>query len=192
MRKISVCLILLAFAAACMSSPEKQYFQLYLAPQNAADGPRLETVLLVEPILVDDLYEDFQIIYRLSPYEMNYYSYVFWAENPSVMVRNALIHYFQETQIFRKVIREFSAGEPDLILKARVHALEEIDRPGQWYARLSMELEIVDFESSSVLKSHRFDRTEPLPRSDVSELPKAISRILREEIGRLLEKLKDY
>ncbi len=191
MRKIPACLILLALTAACMSSPEKQYFQLYLAPQDAADGPRFDSVLLVDPVLVDNLYEDFQIIYRLSPYEMNYYSYVFWAENPSVMVRNALVHYFQEAQLFRKVIKEFSAGEPDLILRARVHALEEIDRPGQWYARLSMELEIVDFESSAVLNFHRFDRTEPLSRPEVSELPKAVSRILREEIGRLLEKLKD-
>jgi ABC-type uncharacterized transport system auxiliary subunit len=191
MRKIPVCLLLLTVTAACMSSPEKRYLQLDLAPQGAADDIGFDAVMLVDPVRVDDLYEDFQIVYRLSPFEMNFYSYVFWAENPSAMVRNALAHYFQEAGIFKAVIKEFSEGGPDLILRTRVHILEEIDRPDRWYARLSMDMEVVDFDTSTVLVSHRFDRTEPLPRPQVGELPVVLSRILREEILTLLTKLSE-
>lgn len=191
MKNISVIVLICLLLAACWSSPEKQYFQLHLTPSQESRSHSFDRVVLVEPFKVDNLYDDFQIIFRVSPFEMNYYAYVFWAEKPAVLVRDSVIHYLQEQNSFRKVIKEYSAGDPDLILRARLHILEEIDHPERWFAHLSMEMEVVDFHTGEILVSLRFARTEPLPGKDVSELPKVASVILREEVDRLLQKLQD-
>jgi len=191
MKNTSVIILITLMLAACWSSPEKQYYQLHLTPPQEINGRNFDSVILVDPVQVDNLYDDFQIIFRVSPFEMNYYAYMFWAEKPAVLVRDAVIHYLQEQNTFRKVIKEYSAGDPDLILRAHLHILEEIDQPERWFAHLSMEMEVVEFHSGEIQASLRFDRTEPLPTKDVSELPKVLSFILREEIDRLLEKLQD-
>ena len=191
MKTKSIIILLVLNLAACWSSPEKQYFQLHLAPPEEIQDLSFDSVILVDPVQVDNLYDDFQIIFRISPFEMNYYAYVFWAEKPAVLIRDSVIHYLQEQKSFRKVIKEYSAGDPDLVLRARLHILEEIDQPERWFAHLSMEMEIKDFHSGEILVSLDFDRTEPLTGKDVSELPKVASFILREEVDRLLQKLQD-
>ncbi|MGB2906709.1 MAG: ABC-type transport auxiliary lipoprotein family protein [Candidatus Aminicenantaceae bacterium] len=191
MKTKSIIILIPLMLAACWSSPEKQYYQLYLAPPEEIKDLSFDSVILVDPVQVDNLYDDFQIIFRISPFEMNYYAYVFWAEKPAVLIRDSVIHYLQEQKSFRKVIKEYSAGDPDLVLRTRLHILEEIDQPERWFAHLSMEMEIEDFHSGEILVSLRFERTEPLAGKDVSELPKVASFILREEVDRLLQKLQD-
>ena len=191
MKTKSIIILLTLMLAACWSSPEKQYYQLHLAPPEEIKDFSFDSVILVDPVQVDNLYDDFQIIFRISPFEMNYYAYVFWAEKPAVLIRDSMIHYLQEQKSFRKVIKEYSAGDPDLVLRAHLHILEEIDQPERWFAHLSMEMEVVDFQSGEILVSQSFDRTEPLTGKDVSELPRVASIILREEVDRLLQNFQD-
>ena len=191
MKTIPVIILMPVLLAACWSSPEKQYFQFHLTPAQENTGRSFDSILLVDPVRVDNLYDDYQIIFRISPFEMNYYAYMFWAEKPAVLVRDSVIHYLQRGNAFRAVIMEYSKGDPDLVLRIHLHGLEEIDHPDRWFANLSMEMEITDFQSGKTLVTHRFERTEPLPAKDVSELPKVLSLILREEMDRLLQKLQD-
>jgi ABC-type uncharacterized transport system auxiliary subunit len=189
MRKTAVLLAALLALAACFSaSPEKKYYQLDLAPVPAP-AP-LPKTLLIDRVDTDALYDDFRILYRVSPVEVNYYAYHFWAEKPGRMLRDVLFHHLELSRRFTRVVAEVGKEDPDWVLRCTVHQIEEVDAPQSWTARLGMTMELAEFKSGKILAARRFDRQEPIPRKDVGLVPGALSRILAEELAALLADLK--
>jgi ABC-type uncharacterized transport system auxiliary subunit len=190
MKKIAVLAAVTAACWGCFSSlPDKIYLQIHLE-EGTAPAARFEKSLLIDRIVVDELYDDFRILYRLSPYEVNYYSYSFWAEKPSKMIRDSLDHYFAARNIFSKVALNPVGAEADWILRCTLHRIEEIDAPAAWAARLTMDLEIAEAKTGAVLAARHFDRREPLTKKNVAEVPVVLSRILAEELAALFAELK--
>jgi ABC-type uncharacterized transport system auxiliary subunit len=179
---------LLLLAACFSASPDKKYYQLDLAPLAA--GPTLPHTILVDRVEIDSLYDDFRILYRVSPVEVNYYAYHFWAEKPARMLRDALFHRLELSHRFTRVLMDLGKENPDWVLRCTIHQIEEIDAPQIWKARLGLGMELVEFKSGKILAARRFDREAPLGRPDVGLLPGALSRILDEELAALLADLK--
>jgi len=187
-------LIVLLGLVGCITSVGKKYYQLHLDSMGpgTTDKGAVHTgnkVLLVEAVEVEDIYNDFRVVYRTSPYQLNYYSYNFWIKKPGKLVRDSITDYLSKSNIFKKVIKDYSEGSPDLLLKAVVHILEEFDQPGVWFAHLKMDIEIKDFKSNQTVLSHSFDRHRRLSQKKVERLPMAISRILKEELDKVIKKL---
>lgn len=189
MRKYSFIILLIIFLSSCMSSPGRKYYQLYLEGEEKPAEKTINKIIMIEQVKVDDLYDDFRVVYRISPFQINYYSYAFWADKPAKLIRDSLTHYFLKRQIFRKVIQEISEGIPDIVLKSKIHFIEEIDSPESWYARLSMEIEVLDFESNERLYFQQFDRREPLYAKNVALVPVVLSNILEAELNKIIEDL---
>ena len=189
MRKTAVLLAALLALTACFSaSPEKKYYQLDLAPVPApAPFPK---TLLVDRVDIDSLYDDFRILYRVSPVEVNYYAYHFWAEKPSRMLHDVLFHNLELSRRFARVLAEAGKEEPDWVLHCSIHQIEEVDDPLVWAARLGLKMELSEFKSGKILATRRFDRREPLLRKEVGLVPGVLSRILAEELAALLADLK--
>jgi ABC-type uncharacterized transport system auxiliary subunit len=187
-------LILAALAmTGCISSVGKEYFQLYL-PQNpaAAAGEtayQIEKILLVESVEVDRIYNDYRLVYRTSPFHLNYYSYKYWIKKPGLLVRESIVDYFSKNNIFKKVITGFAGGEPDIQLKAEVYIIEEYDRSDAWFAHLKMDISIIDFKTGEPVLSHSFDRQKQLTARKVEHLPAAVSNLLHEELDKVVSKL---
>ena len=158
MRKnIVLALVLCVGFAGCFSAgPEKKYYEIHLDP--VSDLGRFAASLLVDRIEIDSLYDDFRVIYRLSPYEINYYAYHFWADKPSKLLRNSLIQFLEGSRLFPKIIQETIPGGADWIFRWTVHRIEEVDEAEAWFARLSMKLEVADFKTGATLAARTFDR----------------------------------
>jgi ABC-type uncharacterized transport system auxiliary subunit len=146
--------------------------------------------LLVERCDIDSLYDDFRIVYRVSPYEINYYSYKFWAEKPSKLIRDSLIRYMEAARLFPKMYFDSTKDAVDWTLRTTIRRVEEIDGEPAWAARLDMRIEVIDSKSGARLAERSFDRREPLPRKDVGEMPAVLSRILGEELAALFTALR--
>jgi ABC-type uncharacterized transport system auxiliary subunit len=189
MRKTFIILSVILLLGGCFSAPAKKYFQLSLGDMKAPSTKTLDKTLSVERIEVEELYDDFRIVYRLSPYEVNYYSYDFWAEKPSRLIRDSLFHFLSEGRLFKTLTLESIKSEPDFALKTRIYRIEEVDEKHAWFARLAMDLEIIDFKSGETIAVRRFDRSEALASKDVAELPAAVSKILREELEKLIQEI---
>jgi len=188
-------IILAALAInGCITSVGKEYFQLYL-PQNATAAAvgetthQIDKILLVESVEVDRIYNDYRIVYRTSPFHLNYYSYKYWIKRPALLIRESMVDYFSKNNIFKKVITGFSGGEPDIQLKVMVHIIEEYDRSKAWFAHLKMEISIIDFKTGEPVLSHSFDRESQLAARKVEYLPIAISDLLQEELDKVVSEL---
>ena len=170
------------------ASPDKKYYHLELAPAPA-EAPSGRS-LLIDRIDIASVYDDFRIVYRISPFEINYYAYHFWAEKPGRMLQAILCRHLEGSKRFAKVLTETTKEDPDWILRCSVYQMEEVDERTAWSARLGMKIELAEFKSGLVLASRRFDRREPLARKDVGLVPAALSRILDEELAALLAELR--
>ena len=191
MRKIARCSLLVLLLAACFSVPTKRYFQIVVTDTNAQPHPKIDKVLYIEPVRVDPLYDDFRVIYRVSLFELKYYSYVFWAKKPDALFREAIGDYLIEKEGFPRVTLDVLQGNPEIVLRSNVRLLEEIDNPNVWFARLAMDLEFLEFKSGRSLLKHSFDRRLPLQVRKVQQLPAVLSNILMGELDIAVRKLAE-
>ena len=187
-------LIVLMGLTGCISTVGKKYYQLYLDedPDSAAQVNGIQTgngILLVESIEVEDIYDDYRVVYRTSPYQLNYYSYHFWIKKPRTLMRRCIIDYFSKSKLFKEVVTGFSRGEPDFVLKAVVYNLEEYDQPGVWFAHLKMDIEVREYKSGQRVLLHSFDRHRRLAAKKVERVPVSISKILKEELDKAAKKM---
>lgn len=177
--------------AGCISSPSRQYFELNLSVETVSPDARFDRILMIDDVMIENVYDDYRIVYRVSPYEINYYSYVFWADKPDILFEDSIASYFAEKELFQDVVLEFDQPPPDWILKARILIIEEVDEEPAWSARLAMEMKVLDSTTQKVLVSHRFDRREKLGSNDVGRLPVVVSRILKEELEVLTKRMME-
>ncbi len=189
-RLILSCLILiiiLCLIQGCISSPVKRYYQLHMEAVESL--PKIDKILLVEAVEVDKVYNDYQVVYRLSPYELNYYSYEFWIKKPGLLMHDAIVDYLSRSGSFKNVITKFSEGEPGLLLKAKINKIEEYDRKDAWFAHLSMEIIIKTLKTGERILVHNFDRKKQLSEKKVGKVPIALSMILEEELAKVVKQL---
>jgi ABC-type uncharacterized transport system auxiliary subunit len=189
MRNIARCGLLVLLFAACFSVPTKRYFEIVATGQDAQLHPKVGKALYIEPVRVDPLYDDFRVIYRVSMFELQYYSYVFWAKKPDALFRDAMGDYLIEKGGFTRVTLDVLQGDPEIVLRSNVRLVEEIDNPKVWFARLAMDLEFLEFKSGRVLLKHSFDRRLPFPVRKVPQFPAVLSKILMEELDVAVRKL---
>lgn len=181
--------LLLLIGAGCFSSPTKRYFQIVPMDKDAERHPPIDKILYIEPVRVDPLYDDFRIIYRVSPYELKYYSSVFWAKKPDDLFREAMSDYLLHKEGFSRVTLDVLQGDPALVLRSSVRLVEEIDNPKVWFGRLAMDLEFLDFKTGQVLVRHSFDKRLPLGARKTEFLPAVLSGILVDELDAAVRKL---
>jgi ABC-type uncharacterized transport system auxiliary subunit len=189
MRKVARCSLLVLLFAACFSVPTKRYFEIVATGKDAQLHPKVPKTLYIEPVRVDPLYDDFRVIYRVSMFELKYYSYVFWAKKPDSLFRDAMGDYLIEKEGFTRVTLDVLQGDPEIVLRSSIRLVEEIDNPKVWFARLAMDLEFLEFKSGKSLLRHSFDRRLPFQVRKVRNFPAVLSRILTEELDIAVGKL---
>ncbi len=188
MKKTAVLALLVLGFASCFAAHAKRYFELRTASPPAA-GPALARTLLLDRVDISEFYDDFRIVYRLSPTEVNYYPYDFWTEKPSRLIHHMVLERLLIPGRFLRIDTEAGKEPADWQLKMRVFRIEEVDEGERWFGRLAMNFEVVDLKTGVVVATRSFDRSEPLGLKDVSRLPAVLSSILLAEIDAFLGEL---
>jgi ABC-type uncharacterized transport system auxiliary subunit len=176
-----VAVILLVTLAACAGkTPETRYYQL--ADQaKATVRPRpgsTEPVLVLETLATDTAYDDERIVYRTTPYRLDYYQYHRWSAAPGVMIGDYLEKALERSGRFRAVVRDLS-DQAAVVLTGRILAIEEVDvSRTRWLGRLAVELTLADARTGDVLWTEQFEETEPLPTQTPEGLAVGLSRAM--------------
>lgn len=175
-------LVLVPVLAACGSAPPATRYYHLAAPQQHKPSGKL--VLVLEPLTTDAAYDDERIVYRTSPYRLDYYDYHRWSAAPGVLVGNFLEEALERGGHVRAVRRELTT-DADAILSGRIAAIEEVDvSKQQWEARIVIELNLSDVASGETLWSEQYEEREPLrdqsPEGLARALSSALSRIVAE------------
>lgn len=176
--KTTLAAIVCAACAACGGHvPETRYYQL--APPTTKTGADATVSLAVESLATESAYDDERIVYRLTPYRLDYYNYHRWSAPPGAMVGTFLEQAFAHSGRFRAVIHEGSSNVP-ATLGGRVVAIEEVDQSKtKWFGRIVIELVLTDSTTNEVLWSQQYEETEPLAEQTPEGLAHALSTAMQ-------------
>jgi ABC-type uncharacterized transport system auxiliary subunit len=173
---MKLALVLLVLAACGGKMPETRFYQL--AEPSGQTGASSGVPLVVESLTTDSAYDDERMVYRLTPYRLDYYNYHRWAAAPGTLIANYLERAFEKSGHFGAVTREPNPAAP-VTLGGRVVAIEEVDKSKtQWLGRVVLELSLTDTRSGDVLWAEQYEETEPLPAQSPEGLARALSSAL--------------
>jgi ABC-type uncharacterized transport system auxiliary subunit len=167
--------LVLALAACAGKTPPTRFYQLAEPAGKATPGGG--AAIVVEPLTTDSAYDDERMVYRVTPYRLDYYNYHRWSAAPGMLIANYLERAFEKSGRFSAVTREANP-EAAVTLGGRVVAIEEIDHSkSKWVGRIVLELHLTN-AAGEVLWAEQFEETEPLPTQTPEGLARALSSAL--------------
>jgi uncharacterized lipoprotein YmbA len=178
-------LAVIVLIAACTGTvPDTHYYQL--APTTAATPPHGDRVLAVDSFTTDGPYDDERIVYRTTPYRLDYYQYHQWSAAPGAMIGAYLRDALARTGAFHAVVRDSAPGA-GLVLGGRIIAIEELDQsPSHWVGRLAIQLTLTDAKSGNAVWTQTYDETEPLQTRTPEGLASALSIVMTRIVPRVV------
>lgn len=168
----------LGLSACGGSAPEIKHYRLDVETPRARAKAGDKPVLGIEPFTADAAYDEPQIVYRTTPYELNYYYYHRWAATPGPLVTDALRRGYESTGKFEAVTSGLST-QTDVVLSGHIAAIEEVDvTEDKWLGRLVLELRLRDARTGDLLWSQTFEEEERLKERTPAGLAEAVSKAL--------------
>lgn len=158
--QLSVVLVLL-FPVGCAKVSVKQYYELNYLPNSIMkrqiEKPYPITVRLKE-FEIEEAYNRPQIVYRQSPFELQYYVYRVWAVKPSRMVTDLVYKHLLNVNLVSSIIRRYDEGnKPDYELSGMIEALEEYDSDELWFAHIALRINLIHVGNGKIIYNKRFD-----------------------------------
>jgi cholesterol transport system auxiliary component len=175
--------------AGCFGqSAVEEHFYSLSGPRMATEkgsGPRL----LVSELSAAPGYDSQRLAYRVSTHELRYYLHRQWISEPTRMLGDMLIRHLKASGRFSQVARSEKLRDPDAVLDTTIDAIEEVDLPDGWLARLAMSFQLRRPDSEQVLLRHTFDVSMPCAKRHPAEVAKTVSEIFARESERLGRRL---
>jgi uncharacterized lipoprotein YmbA len=188
MMRLAAAVLIVVTACGGKPPPPTRYYQL--APP--AEGPSAsgQAALVVEPLAVASAYDDERMVYRTSPYRLDYYDYHRWTSSPGAMITGYLEQALRKSGRFRSVAAE-SGEDGAFTLGGRVVAIEEVDSsPTRWSGRVALELSLHD-ATGKLVWSGQFDQTVAMPAQSPEGLARAITAAMQQVAAKIAPQLGD-
>ncbi len=176
---ISLLFILLV---GCGGTIRKEYFLINYTPDeltNRKNDTPYPFTLRVKSFDIEKVYGKPNIVYRESPYKLEYYGFRHWAVRPAAMLTDLVYKHISDVKLTDALVRRLDdAGMPDYELSALVEAIEEYDSKELWYAHLSIRFSLKRLKDDAVLYSRTFDKRKKVPEHTPSSVVKTLSEIM--------------
>ena len=183
---------MLVLLASCGSVPATYYYRVDYPAAPPAQSDPLPLTLGVGGFDCDVLYEGERIVYRSSPYEVQYYHYRRWVAPPRKLVADAVQQQFSASGAFRRVVSS-TAGEPvDYLLRGKINAFEEWDEEEAWFGSVAIEFVLYDADNGAVIWQNRYAEKTPAAQKDPLMVVEAISASLQRVVARAREDVAGF
>jgi ABC-type uncharacterized transport system auxiliary subunit len=192
---ISFWLFVLAasLTAGCGAAHPIKYYQLTvpgnLAP--AANPNAVPVTLLIGRLTGSALYREDQIVYGSGGVTMGLYEYHRWAEPPTNMIAEVLLRQLRSSGHYRGVYTLRSDIHGDFLLHGRLYDLKEISGSSE-AARVTMELELRDIKSHTVVWTDFYSHDEPVTGKQVGDVVAALDKNVQRGVAEMLASLDQY
>lgn len=185
-------LLIAVFSASCGASRPIKYYALDVRGEPSQNPPsQFPVSLLVARVTAGHLYRDDRLVYRVNELELGTYEYQRWSEPPVDMIQESLVAVLRGTQQYRSVDPVASNMRGDYVVRARLDALDEIDKP-RLGARFSLRLELYDPKSAEVLWSDSYAHDQPVQSKQVIDVVGALDANVKAGMRQLTSDLGRY
>ena len=153
--------IFAALLTGCGTIPVKQFYVLNYLPSSQRERlspAAYPCTIRLREFDIEEAYNRPQIVYRQSPFELEYYAFRVWAVKPTRMITDMAYKHLITANLASNVIRRFDEGpKPDFELSGMIEAVEEYDSDELWFAHLAIRFNLVRISDGKSIYSRRFD-----------------------------------
>jgi ABC-type uncharacterized transport system auxiliary subunit len=182
--------LIAAALIGCGTVPVKRYYLLnYLPspPQERLSPSPYPYVLRLKEFDIEAAYARPQIVYRQSPFELQYDYYRAWAVKPTQMVTDLVAKHLVTANLVSSVVRRYDEGAaPQFELSGNIEAIEEYDSDKAWFAHVALRLELLRLRDGKVVYSRRFDNRKQLfqnqPEMVIKEMSAVVEYIMNQAV----------
>lgn len=179
--------VLLCGCSLTQSKPEVHHYLLALTIPHTL-LPTTKATLVVRPFSASEPYTQDRLVYRTSPYQLDFYNYHRWAAPPAEQVTTWSRQYLRSSKIFTKVYPT-GEGMADFALGGRILQFDEIDNEQSWDATLSIDFWLTGLEQRKPLWSQSYTATQKTEKRNPAAVAAAMSRNLEVILGKLVADL---
>lgn len=153
--------VLFVLLAGCGTVPLKHFYEMNYLP--ASHWERLNPnpwpcTIRVADFNIEAAYNRPEIVYRQSPFQLQYYYYRTWAVKPSRMITDLVSNHLFKSGLVANVIRRYDENpKPDYDISGDVEALEEYDSGELWFAHFSLTINLTKVSDGSSIYTRSFD-----------------------------------
>jgi ABC-type uncharacterized transport system auxiliary subunit len=194
MRRLAWWTIFLAcLAAGCVSAKSPRYYHLNLAPAAAqSNSAPFQASILVGRLTAPRILRDDRVIYGMSDVEMGVDEYHRWTEPPTEMVEDLLVQQLRRSGQYKSVQRISSTARGDYLLRGHLSSLNEVDDPAGIKARFSVQLELFEQKSGSVVWTGSYSHDEPVEKKSVTAVVESLEKSVNTGLEQLTANLAQY
>ena len=186
---LSLWSMLLAGCSITQSKQEVHYYALSLPSRTIGSAPTAQTTaspasLVVQPFTAHQPYNRDRIVYRSSPYQVDFYHYHRWVSKPADMVTTLTRRALQQSHLFSTVYPTPDAPA-DMRLGGVIRQCEEIDQAQSWQAVLSLDVWLSRSRNASPFWFETYTATQQASKRNPAAVAEAMSRNLQEILQQL-------
>ena len=167
---------------SCASVPVKKYYVINYEPvplRNRLTSSPYPCAIRIKEFSIEEAYSRPQIVYRKSPFELQYYFYRAWAVKPTKMITDVVHNHLSSTRLVSHVVRRFDEGlKPDYELTGTIEALEEYDNEDVWWAHLSIRFELTRLKDRRNMYNRSFDQRKRVFQYSPEYVVRELSQIM--------------
>ena len=182
-----------SLAAGCGATRPSKYYQLTV-PGSLTPAPNPNAVpitLLIGRVTGPDIYRENQIVYSSGGESMGLYDYHRWVEPPTEMSQEVLLRQLRETSHYRGVYTLRSDIHGDYLLHGRLYDFKEVDG-SSLVGRVTLELELRDIKSHTVVWTHFYTHDEPVNGKQVGDVVAALDKNVQQGLAETIASLDEY
>ncbi len=186
-------LLIMVVITGCGGIPQTHYYRIDYTPASAtSNNAGVPVTLGVSQFTADVLYESDKIVYRNSPYEVQFYHYRRWVAPPRKIVTERILRQYQTSGAFGKVVRLPTKQTVDYVLKGNIRAFEEWDENNAWAGLVTLEFSLQDIESNETIWQKTLSQRTAAVKREPVEVVKAISQSLNQVIQNSIEDIEKH
>ena len=121
---------------------------------------RQDSVLLVLPVEVDNLYDTTDMAYSDKPYQISYYGKNKWAESPGLMFQQLIVQTLQKAHHFKAVMLPPYVGEEHYALKTHIIELLQDLHADTPIVKFKVRIQVLKMPSMRIVAARQFAVTE--------------------------------
>src|SRR5580658_3516442 len=193
--KVALAIGLLApfLTAGCGAARPSKYYQLTVPPDSVpvANPNPVPITLLIGRITAPALYREDQIVYSTGGESMGTYEYQKWSEPPTEMISEIMLRQFRASGHYHGVYTLRSDIRGDFLLHGHLFDFREVDG-SPIVGRVTLELELRDIKSGSVVWTHFYTHDEPASGKETGAVVAALNKNIQQGIAEFRSSLEQY
>ena len=160
--------------------------------QSSQDTVLVEGICEILRTKLPTAYDQQRIAVRQRSHEISYYQYHYWAMNPADNLTALMEQQIQTSKLFTYSSSGILKGVPDYQIALDVYKLEVLDQNDIYSVSVEMRMDLIDYNNSKALVTHRFDRVKELENRDLNLFALELSIIFQDEINTFISKIGSY